>query len=142
VCIDFAVRYQIGKKSVVTKRDGAVWKDVAVEVFLGKPGTENFAQLVVNTLNTQMDVKTVFQPDGKKITDIKSAFVWNSEADFNSEIAHFKVTVPWETMEQLVNVKKGENFTLNICSQGRDWCGLAGGGYAVPLKFGKVNVKK
>lgn len=141
VCINFSVRYQIGKKSVETRRDGDVWKDVCIEVFLGKPGTENFAQLVVNTLNTQMDIKTVFLPSGKKVTDIKSTFQWKSEATFNSEIASFQIIIPWATMEQLVGVKKGEAFTLNVCSQGRDWCGLTGGGYHVPLKFGKVDLK-
>jgi hypothetical protein len=88
-----------------------------------------------------MDIKTVFLPGGKKVTDVKSAFQWKSEAAFNSEIASFQVVIPWATMEQLVGVKKGEAFTLNVCSQGRDWCGLTGGGYHVPLRFGKVNVK-
>lgn len=140
ICIDFSVRYQIGKKSVITKRDGAVWKDVAMEVFIGRPGSENFAQLVVNTLNTQMDVKTVFLPGGKKVSDIKSVFNWKSEVSYNSEVANFRVIIPWESAEKLAGIKKGETFTLNICSQGRDWCGLTGGGYQVPLKFGKVKV--
>ena len=142
LCIDFSVRYQMGKKSVETKRDGAVWKDVCIELFIGKKGTENYAQLVVNTLNTQFDVKTTFLPNGKKINDLKSTFNWQSKASYNSEIANFQVIVPWKTMEQLVGIKKYENFTLNICSQGRDWCGLTGGGYAVPVKFGSVVVKK
>ena len=142
ICIDFSVRYQMGKKSVVTKRDGAVWKDVAMEVFLGKPGSENFAQLVVNTLNTQLDIKTSFLPNGKKVNDIKSVFDWKSEVSYNSELASFRVMIPWETAEKLVGVKKGDTFTLNICSQGRDWCGLTGGGYQVPLKFGRVNIRK
>lgn len=141
VCIDFSVRYQIGRKSVETRRDGDVWKDVAMEVFIGKPGSENFAQLVVNTLNTQWDCKTVFQANGKKISDIKSTFIWQSQASCNSENANFQVIIPWKTMEQLVGVKKGDGFTLNVCSQGRDWCGLTGGGYHVPLKFGRINVK-
>lgn len=142
ICIDFRVRYQMGKKSVTTKRDGAVWKDVAVEIFLGTPGSENFAQLVVNTLNTQMDVKTVFLANGKKVNDIKSTFIWHSEASYDSENANFRVIIPWESAEKLAGIKKGSNFTLNVCSQGRDWCGLTGGGYQVPLKFGKINVKK
>jgi hypothetical protein len=142
ICIDFSVRYQMGKKSVETKRDGAVWKDVAMEVFIGIPGSENFAQLVVNTLNTQMDVKTVFLPDGKKVNDIKSFFDWKSEVSYNSEIANFRVIIPWATAEKLIGIKKGDAFTLNICSQGRDWCGLTGGGYQVPLKFGRVNIRK
>ena len=119
-----------------------MWKDVAVEIFLGTPGSENFAQLVVNTLNTQMDVKTVFLANGKKVNDIKSTFIWHSEASYDSENANFRVIIPWESAEKLAGIKKGSNFTLNVCSQGRDWCGLTGGGYQVPLKFGKINVKK
>ncbi|MBR7131092.1 MAG: hypothetical protein IKC82_03765 [Lentisphaeria bacterium] len=142
VHIDLAVRYQIGKKSVVTKRDGDVWKDLCMEVFLGKPGSENFAQLVLNTLNTQQDIKTVFLPSGKRVVDTKSFFQWSSEASCNNEIANFRVFIPWKTMTELVGVKKGDNFTLNVCSQGRDWCGLTGGGYHVPLKFGRVNIAK
>ena len=142
LCIDFSVRYQMGKKSVETKRDGAVWKDLCMEIYLGKKGTENYSQLVVNTLNTQFDVKVVFLPNGKRKTDLKSTFKWQSKVSSNSEIANFQVIVPWSTMEQLIGVKKFEDFTLNICSQGRDWCGLTGGGYAVPVKFGSIVVKK
>jgi hypothetical protein len=142
LCIDFSVRYQMGKKSIETKRDGAVWKDVCMEVYLGKKGTENYAQLVVNTLNTQFDVKVVFLPNGKRKSDLKSTFQWQSKTSSNSELANFQLIVPWSTMEQLIGVKKFEDFTLNICSQGRDWCGLTGGGYAVPVKFGSIIVKK
>ena len=127
---------------MVTKRDGDVWKDLCMEVFLGKPGSENFAQLVLNTLNTQQDIKTVFLPSGKRVVDTKSFFQWSSEASCNNEIANFRVFIPWKTMTELVGVKKGDNFTLNVCSQGRDWCGLTGGGYHVPLKFGRVNIAK
>ena len=136
------VRYQIGRKSTVTRRDGPVWKDIALELFLGRPGSEDYAHLILNTLNTQADVKVVFRPDGSRIQDAKSVFQWESEASCEQEIAHFRIFIPWKTVKALIGINPGKPFTMNVCSQGRDWCGLTGGGYHVPRKFGRVDISR
>ncbi|MBQ6473944.1 MAG: hypothetical protein IJJ33_18290 [Victivallales bacterium] len=140
--LDFCFRFIVGRKSLHTKRDDPVWKDICLEMFFGRPGDESqLAHLMVNTLNTQADTFYARSTPTTRVIDTKRDYTWASVAAQNGEYADFQVTIPWATLAEMTGLAKGETFSMNLYTTGSDWSGIAGQGMHQPLRFGKVTVR-
>lgn len=134
-------RFKKDAKSMATERDGNVWADPSIDLFLGAPGSRTYAQLVLNTLNTQAD--NLVDLDAKERINSKVDYSWNSQVKQALELAEYEIVIPWDSLQKMTGVKGPGKILFNLASShsSADWAGLSGGGYQNPDRFGILKVE-
>ena len=140
ISIEAVIRFPVGAKSICRERDGRVWNDPALELFLSMPNHPDYVHLMVNTDNIQADWK--FDPTQPKPVDKNMNFQWNSKVDYNGEVATFHVFIPWDSMKKMTGAVPGDLITFNMASSTAllDWVGLTGSGFHAPARFGRIRL--
>lgn len=134
-------RFKKDAKSMAKKRDGNVWEDPSIEIFLGAPGSRKYAQLALNTINTQADC--LIDLDAKDSKNSKVDYSWNSQVKQAQELAEYEILIPWDSLKEMTGVKGPGKILFNLASSHStsDWAGLSGGGYHNLDRFGMLEVK-
>jgi len=134
-------RFKKDAKSKTLDRDGEVWADPSIELFLGAPGSRKYAQLVLNTLNTQAD--NLVDLDAKDRINSKVDYSWSSQVKQALELAEYEILIPWDSLQKMTGVKGPGKILFNLASSHStaDWAGLSGGGYHNPDRFGILTVE-
>jgi hypothetical protein len=129
-------------KSLTSDRDGKVWTDPSIELFFGAPGSRKYAQLALNTVNTQAD--NLVDLDAKDRINSKVDYSWNSQVKQASELAEYEILIPWDSLQEMTGVKGPVKILFNLASShsNADWAGLSGGGYHNPDRFGILTVER
>ena len=129
-------RFPKGTRSKHLKRDGAVWADPCIEVFIGNQKSGRYVQLAVNTANVQFD--QAVDPSKPDQTDLSADWEWASRVDAGAELADYTVTIPWNSLKQMADLVPGDKAIFNLASTKSrwDWAGLTGGGFHIPSRFG------
>jgi hypothetical protein len=135
-------RFKKDAKSKTTERDGEVYKDPSIELFLGAPGSRKYAQLVVNNINTQAD--SLVDLDAKDRINSKVDYSWNSQVKQALELAEYGILIPWDSLQEMTGVKGPGKILFNLASShsSADWAGLSGGGYQNPDRFGTLTLER
>jgi hypothetical protein len=120
--------------SVVRQRDGEVYRDAAVELFLQPPG-ERYYHLAVNSIGTQYDEIGANAPTGWNPD-------WESRARVVADGWVAEVRIPFASLG-VATPAAGDVWRLNVCRVGTSsaeictWAPLAGG-FHTPAHFGFV----
>ena len=135
-------RFKKDAKSKATERDGKVWADPSIELFVGAPDSRKYAQLVLNTLNTQAD--NLVDLDAKDRINSKVDYSWNSHVKQALELAEYEILIPWDSLQEMTGVKGPGKILFNLASSHStaDWAGLSGGGYHNLDRFGILTVER
>ncbi len=113
-------------------RDGALWHDDCVEIFLQRTGAAGFCQLIVNTLGTTYearDEETSWNPKIRAAA-FKGKDSWSVE-----------FSVPWSDLGGVP--KAGETWRVNFCRERKvktelsSWS-CARGRFVNPASFGQI----
>ncbi len=133
-------RFPKDKKATHLTRDSAVWADPCIELFLGNPATRRYAQLVVNIANVQLDQAVI--PEAAAGQDLTVDYSWSSQVTAGSELADYRLVIPWEELRRMTGTEPGAPILFNLASGTSrwDWAGLTGGGYHLPWKFGLLHL--
>ena len=136
------LRFPVGLQAKCRTRDGSVWLDPGIEVFLGTPGQSRYIHLMVNTLNIQADWR--FDASLPAPLDKSVNFQWHSKVDVAGEKAEFQIDIPWQTVRKMLGAGQGDTIIFNLASSSAqlDWAGLTGSGYHAPRRFGVVKLVK
>ncbi len=137
-----STRFPKGVESRVAERDGEVWTDPSIELFLAKAENQiRYIQFVVNTANVVADLMVDRSKDPSKDLTFDSGFT--SEASAGLESADYTIFMPWQTLKDHLGVGPGDVLRMNVASasSGWDWAGLSGVGYHQPESFGDVVLK-
>jgi len=137
------IRIPVNATAKVTKRDGEVWRDPCIELFLAGTNGQTGAHLLVNMNNVQMDGR--FDLSGTETYDWKQDYTWSSQVTKGTEIAEFTVTIPWAELQRMTGLSQDGGkilFNLASSSAGLDWAGLSGGSFLLPGKFGILTLQK
>ena len=136
------LRFPVGMHAKCRTRDGSVWLDPGVEIFLGTPGQSRYIHLMVNTLNVQADWR--FDASLPAPLDKRVNFQWRSEVDAAGENAAFQIDIPWQTLRKMLGAGQGDTIIFNLASSCAklDWAGLTGSGYHAPRRFGVIKLIK
>ncbi|MFZ4819239.1 MAG: hypothetical protein ACOYLU_11370 [Limisphaerales bacterium] len=134
-------RFKKDAKSKTSDRDGEVGNDPSITLFLGAPSSRKYAQLVVNTLNTQAD--SLVDLDAKDRINGKVDYSWNSQVKQALELAEYEILIPWDSLQEMTGVKGPAQILFNLGSShsAADWAGLSGGGYHNPDRFGILTIE-
>ena len=89
--------------SKITQRDGPVWTDDEVEVFIQPPGDRYYYQFGANLIGTQYDAKN---------TDGSWNGEWKSEAKMEGNTLVYLISIPWKTLQMVPT--PGKEFKGNI----------------------------
>lgn len=136
------LRFPVGKQAKCRTRDGSVWLDPGIEIFLGIPGQSRYIHLMVNTLNTQADWQ--FDAGRPVPLDKTVDFQWSSKVHAAGEKGEFIIDIPWETLRKMLGAGPGDTIIFNMASSSAqlDWAGLTGSGYHAPRRFGVIKLAK
>lgn len=135
-------RIKKGATSTTVDRDGKVAEDPSIELFLGAPDSRTYAQLLLNTLNTQAD--NLVDLDAEKSIHHEVNYSWTSQAKQALESAEYEILIPWESVQKMTGVKGPGEILFNVASSHSmaDWAGLSGGGYQTPDRFGILTIER
>jgi hypothetical protein len=89
--------------SKITQRDGPIWTDDDVEVFIQPPEDRYYYQFGANAIGTQFDGKN---------TDASWNGEWKSEARLEENALVFLISIPWKTLQMVPT--PGKEFKGNI----------------------------
>jgi hypothetical protein len=89
--------------SKITQRDGPVWTDDEVEVFIQPPEDRYYYQFGANLIGTQYDAKN---------TDGSWNGEWKSEAKMEGNTLVYLISIPWKTLQMVPT--PGKEFKGNI----------------------------
>ena len=107
------------EKPQVTTRDGDVWNDFSIEVFIGNPQQPaRYAQFLINTANVQQDALAT----PEKPIDKAYNFEWQSQVTkLDSEHSSFHFTIPWSTVRAVVGDNASDKITFNLGNGAQRW---------------------
>ncbi|MBO7147650.1 MAG: acetylxylan esterase [Lentisphaeria bacterium] len=138
------IRIPVNAKARITKRDGDVWRDPSIELFLSAADGKSGAHLLLNMNNVQMDGR--FSLESSEKYNWKQDYKWTTAVIKGAEIAEFTATIPWSEVKRMTGFSPSEGGTIlfNIASTSAnlDWAGLSGGSFLVPGKFGILRLPK
>jgi len=138
-----STRFRKGAESKVLQRDGDVWMDPSIEIFIGTADQpDKYLQLAVNTANCVSDTMVDLSREVSRDPNFTADFTTKVSAGVES--ADYLGFIPWKTLEKSLGYSKDKTLTLNIASSASnwDWVGLSGTGYHQPEAFGHVVIKK
>ena len=133
-------------KTVATKRDGAVWDDDSIELFLwpdeAKP---RFVQFIVNAAGVCFDSDNTFDLASKSQTD----FGWNPVYQAKTGAADGAWTLEMAIPLAVTGIEAGKEFRLNITrnimsgnNRFATWSPLPMGNFHIPPYFGTAAIGK
>jgi carbohydrate binding protein with CBM4/9 domain/cellulose/xylan binding protein with CBM9 domain len=102
-------------KANCNKRDGKVWKDDCIELFLQTGNPHIFYQIVVNSLGTIFDKIGYFSGKSGDVSWSSNA-VTTTSIQKDKKIWEVKITIPWTALN-LNKPKPGTQIKLNICRE-------------------------
>ena len=136
------LRFPTGHRSVIQNRDGDVWRDPGIELFIGVPGQNKYVHLIVNTSNVQADWK--FDHSLPEPLDKNVNFNWQSKVENSGgELVDFEIFIAWAEMQKMLQQPEIRSFAFNLGSSSLslDWAGLSGSGFHAPTNFGVINLE-
>ncbi|HPY91000.1 MAG TPA: hypothetical protein PLT23_09750, partial [Lentisphaeria bacterium] len=136
------LRFPTGHRSVIQNRDGDVWRDPGIELFIGVPGQNKYVHLIVNTSNVQADWK--FDHSLPEPLDKNVNFNWQSKVENSGgELVDFEIFIAWAEMQKMLQQPEIRSFAFNLGSSSLslDWAGLSGSGFHAPANFGVINLE-
>ena len=130
--VAYVCRDQPRPKAQHRPRDGAVWEDDAVELFLQPPDAQTYYHLAVNAAGSRFDARcpgsdATWQPE------------WEAQAGRNAEGWVVEIAVPWAALQ----ANPGNVWRVNFGRENADtkqatcWS-PTGGGFHVPARFGDM----